>query len=70
MQVRSYKPEVQTHGDLADWNSNALRFPTEKEAADWARDLARRWTLVKEHRAMPSEDPPNYTYENGEIYPV
>lgn len=66
----SFKPEVQTIDGMGEWNSNALRFPTEQEAKDWARDLAGRWTLVTDHRSAPSEDEPNYTYQNGEIHPL
>lgn len=52
----SYKVEV-----IADssgtWAGNGLRFATEEEAAAYAVDLASRWTLVRETRVVPSDDP-------------
>lgn len=68
MIVRSFQPEVQTVDSRGVWNTNALRFPTEAEALAWAKDLARRWTLVEAHRAVPSEDEPNYTFDGEEIH--
>jgi hypothetical protein len=44
---------------------NALRFATEAEASEYARDLSWRWTLVREWRVVASPDPVNYRMENG-----
>lgn len=67
--MKSWKPEV-----IADssgkWNCNALRFATEKEAYESARDLAMRWTLVRDFRASESDDPVNYTYIDGVLKAV
>lgn len=49
-----YKIEV-----IADssgtWAGNALRFDTVDQAREYARDLASRWTLVKETRVVDTE---------------
>lgn len=42
------------------WVGNALVFATEIEAATYVADLARRWTLVRETRVVPTGDEPNY----------
>ena len=59
----SYKPEV-----IADssgkWYGNALRFATEREALDNARDLMARWLLVLDCRAAPSADQVNYSWDS------
>ena len=55
----SWKPEV-----IADssgkWCGNGLRFATQQEAEDNARDLSYRWTLVRDWRAVECDDPVNY----------
>jgi hypothetical protein len=55
----SFAPEV-----IADasgvWAGNALRFATHAEALHYAQDLASRWVLVREVRAVESTDPVNY----------
>lgn len=60
----SYKPVVKVAGD-GQWNSNALRFATEEEAKESAKDLAHRWMLVTAYSAQPSDDPVNYVREHG-----
>lgn len=57
----SWKPEVVTD-DSGKWCSNSLRFATKTEAEDSARDLAMRWTSVRDFRASESDDPVNYSY--------
>ena len=53
---KSFKGEV-----IADstntWVSNACRFATEREAAVYVNDLARRWMLVRQVRAAESDEP-------------
>jgi hypothetical protein len=65
----AWKPEV-----IADssgkWNGNALRFATREEAEANARDLAMRWTLVREFRATECDDPVNYRWINGKLEAV
>jgi hypothetical protein len=60
----SFKPEV-----IADasgkWCGNALRFATEREAEQSARDLAMRWTAVRDYRASPSDDPVSHRIVDG-----
>ena len=62
----SYKPEVQTD-NTGRWYDNALRFATEQEAFDSARDLAGRWFAVLAYRATECNDPVNYRYINGQV---
>lgn len=57
---KSFKVEVQTY-DSGKWYGNACRYPTKEEAEIAAQDLACRWLLVRDYRAVESEDPPNYT---------
>jgi len=52
-----WKAEVNTAGDPPDsWTSNALRFDTEDEAKDYARDLTSRWTAVRDWRVVQCDD--------------
>lgn len=62
----SWKPEVQTDS-TGQWYGNALRFATEEEAANNARDLSYRWLAVHAHRAAPSEDPVTDSYVDGKL---
>ena len=63
---KSWKPVVQIDS-TGKWYDNALRFATQQEAQESARDLARKWFAVKAHSAMPDEAIPNYIYENGQL---
>jgi len=54
----SWAPEV-IADDSGKWCGNGLRFATEAEARGWAQDLAMRWTLVRDYRAVPSNEPVN-----------
>ena len=65
----SYKPEVQTDS-TGQWYGNALRFATEQEAYDSARDLAARWFAVLSYRATKSDEPVNYTYHDHKLAQV
>jgi hypothetical protein len=64
---KSWKPEVFVEGK---WSANSLRFATEKEAADNARDLLMRWFVPTDSRAAPSDDPVNYDYTTGVLKAV
>ena len=67
---RSWKPEVVTDSS-GKWYGNALRFPTEAEALANATDLAGRWLSVRDFRAAPSDDAPNYNYtSDGRLVPI
>ena len=65
----SYAPEY-----IADssgkWAGNALRFATREEAEANAKDLERRWVLVRDTRVVESDDPVNYRYEDGRLQAV
>jgi len=47
-------------------------FPAKKEilkyeeAEDYGRDLFSRWTAVKETKVLPSDEPVNYRFQNGQ----
>jgi hypothetical protein len=61
MTTKSYKPQVQTD-TTGQWYGNALRFATYEEALASAADLFSRWTLVREYRAVESDDKVNYQW--------
>lgn len=50
-----YKVEVKTAGDR-EWVSNMQRFGTEEGAMAYGRDLAGRWTAVREWRVVAVEE--------------
>jgi hypothetical protein len=52
----SFKVEVITDAS-GTWASNGRRFATVDAAGVYARDLAMRWTLVREWRVVESDDP-------------
>jgi hypothetical protein len=58
----SWAPQVTADNSLK-WGGNRLRFATRDEALAYARDLARRWTLVKTWRAAPSSDAVNAIWD-------
>lgn len=64
----SWKTEV-----IADssgkWVGNMCRFATEREAQDYVRDLAVRWTSVRDTRTFKSTDPVNYRFTEGRAVP-
>lgn len=51
--------------DSGKWATNSLVFPTEAEALDYVKDLARRWTLVREIRVAEVAEEPNYKWVEG-----
>lgn len=58
----SFKVEV--IADLSGtWAGNSCRYATKLEAEQAGAELASRWMLVKEHRAVESEDPVNYRFD-------
>jgi hypothetical protein len=60
----SYAVEIVAHGE-DQWCGGGLRLGTRAEAEAYGRDLARRWTAVKETRVVESEDAPNYGLLGG-----
>lgn len=60
----SFKPMVYVQGE---WAGNALRFETNQEAYDNARDLMGRWLLVENFRVDESDDPVNYRWVDGKL---
>jgi len=59
-----YKPEVITD-NISGWAGNSLVFPTEDEAQSYLKDLARRWTIVRDTRVVEVDEEPNYKWVNG-----
>lgn len=66
----SFKPQVQTVGNGDEWSGNALAFGTREEAEANARELACRWYLVTNTRAIESDEPVNYRWVDGKLEPV
>jgi hypothetical protein len=64
--MRSWKPEVIADAS-GEWIGNALRFATEQEAIAYVIDLAVRWTMVRDTRVVPSDDPITYTFVDGKL---
>lgn len=54
---RSWAAEV-IADNSGKWCGNALRFASKADAEAWVKDLSWRWTLVRETRVVPSDDPP------------
>jgi hypothetical protein len=65
----SFKPEVVADSS-GKFYGNGLRFATYEEAYDNARDLANRWLLVTDFRAVESPDPVNYAWINGKLVAI
>lgn len=65
----SWKPEVIADSS-GNWCGNALRFATEQEALDNVNNLASRWMLVREVRAVECDDPVTYRRVDGRDVPV
>ncbi len=65
----SFAPEVQTD-DSGKWYGNALRFATREEAEANAYDLGMRWLLVRETRAVESDDVVNYRWTDDGLKAV
>lgn len=65
----SWRPEV-IADNSGNWVPNGQRFATEAEALFSASDLAGKWILVRDWRAVESTDPVNYAVTNGYVVPV
>jgi hypothetical protein len=63
--MTSYKPEVQADASN-HWSSNGCRFATHAEADLYARDLAWRWTAVRDARVVESADPVTCRFVAGQ----
>ncbi len=62
--MQSWKAEV-IADNSGKFCGNRLRFATKEEAECYARDLAGRWTLVREWRVVESDEPVNRKIVNG-----
>jgi N12 class adenine-specific DNA methylase/2'-5' RNA ligase len=66
----SFKYEFQVHGEGGKWSDNALRFATEKEAQAAGDEHLTRWTMADAVRVVPSEDAPNYRWDDDQYKSV
>ena len=57
---KSWKMEVCVQGK---WSSNAVAFKTEQEAIEAGRELLNRWFVPTDHRAVQSDQEPNYIFD-------
>lgn len=48
---------VDVTDDARSWATNALRFDSEAEGEEYARDLSGRWLAVKAARVVSSDTP-------------
>ena len=62
----SYKAEFSDDGGRS-FATNGLRFATEAEALQYARDLFSRWMAATDYRTAESEDAINYEIADGEM---
>ena len=62
----SWKSEVIADSS-GEWCGNALRFASPKEARDYVWNLSLRWTLVRDTRVVESDEPVNYSYQDGTL---
>lgn len=62
----SWAPEVTVESG-GTWTGNALRFATKEEAERYARDLAMRWTSVRDWRCVEKDERVNYKIEDGRL---
>jgi hypothetical protein len=59
LEPRSYKVACRVRGEQ-EWAYNALRFPSEDLAQEYAKDLYSRWTMLEEWRIEASDEPVMY----------
>ena len=65
----SWKSEIQTD-TTGTWAGNMLRFNTREEAESYVKNLAWRWTSVRETRVVECNDPVNYTWTKNGLEPI
>lgn len=63
--MSNWRPMVKV--DDEKFYGNSLVFATREEAEDNARDLMRRWMVVTDTRADPTEEPVNYRWADGKL---
>lgn len=66
---KSWKAEVQADSS-GTWSGNALRFATENEAENYARDLYSRWTAVRQYRVVESDGRPTHQWDGDRAVPI
>jgi hypothetical protein len=56
-------------GNTDEWVTNGLSFPTRLEAEEYAADFSARWSsMVREHRIVGSNEPPNRCWMKDQIF--
>ena len=65
----SFKPMVSTDSS-GKFYGTALAFATHEEALANARDLAGRWMLVLDFKAVESDEPVSHAYVDGVLETV
>lgn len=65
----SWKPEFQTD-NTGKWYRNGVAFATKQEAEGNASAKAWAWTLVRDFRAVESDEPVNYRWVDGHLEEV
>ena len=60
----SWKCEVIAYGS-GKWVGNGITFADREEARAYACDLFSRWTAVREHRTVESDEPALYRWHEG-----
>jgi hypothetical protein len=58
----SWRPQFKVHGE---WGGNAQRFATKEEAEASAKARYSVWTMPSDWRAIESDDPVNYAWQDG-----
>lgn len=64
--AQSFKVKVIADG-CEDWVGNNVRLRTRLEAEAYAPNYANRCLDVRHWRVMRSDEPPNYSYADGEL---
>lgn len=63
----NWKMEVKTGGK---WSTNSCTYSTEQEALNAGKELLSRWTVPSDYRAVETNDPVNYEFNNGRSNPI
>lgn len=53
-----------------EWVGNGIRYATEQEAIDAGTELLSRWFVPSDSRAVGSDEPVNYKFENWHNVPL
>lgn len=65
--MKSWKYELQVHGEGDKWHKNGVAFATKEEAEAAGLDKFSAWMMANDHRVVPSDEEPNYRYVDREL---